>query len=60
MTILTAQGVENLRMHIGANLVWKESLDNLSEWVFSVQTDPDVQDVIAAYLNGQRNDSVPQ
>jgi hypothetical protein len=42
------------------NSVWKESLDKLSEWLSSVQTDPDIQDIIIAYLNGCRNDPVPQ
>jgi hypothetical protein len=43
-----------------ANLVWKKSLEKLSEWLSSVQTDPDVQDAIIAYLDSWREDSIPE
>jgi hypothetical protein len=43
-----------------ANLVWKKSLEQLSDWLSSVQTDPDVQDAIIAYLNSWREDSIPE
>jgi hypothetical protein len=35
-----------------ANSTWKESLDNLSDWLTSAQTDPDIHDAIISYLNG--------
>ncbi len=43
-----------------ANSVWNDSLAKLNVWLSFVQTDPDVQDVIIAYLNGWRNDSDPE
>jgi hypothetical protein len=51
--VWTCQGCE-------ANDVWKESLDKLNEWMSSIQTDPDIQDGIIAYLNGWRYDSMSE